>query len=191
MDSAGGSLAPMSATDSVADVIPAKRTFTLQGGVTPSGTVAITATMALDAILYYAVYRSFNRWMAWGLAAMNVAFLAWIWYAMRPGKRSLLKIGAGQVEVRLAYGTRCRFPLATISAADPAPSISAAEPARGYLNTAYPLEPNVLIVLGYSVNVRLAVGVHRDFRIIGIRVENPDAVLAMLRVPIASGQGRS
>jgi hypothetical protein len=173
----------MSATDSVADVIPAKRTFTLQGGETPSGTAAIIGATALDAILYYGMYRNSNRWMAWGLATMNVALLAWIWYAMRPGKRSLLKIGAGQAELRLAYRTRCRFPLAGISAADLAPSRTAAEPARGYLNTAYPLEPNVLI--------RLAVGVHRDFRIIGIRVENPEAVLAMVRVPIASGQGQA
>jgi hypothetical protein len=181
----------MSAIESVADVAPLSRTFTLQGGVAPSGAVAFTTAMAFDALLYYFMLRNSSPWMAWGLAAVNVVGLAWIWYAMRLGKHSLLKIGPRQVEVKLAYGARCRFPLAAISAAELATSISPAEPARDYLNTAYPLEPNVLVVLEHPVDVKLAVGVHRDFRSIGIRVENPEAVLPMLRVPIASDQSQS
>lgn len=183
--------AAMSATESAADVVPAKRTFTLQGGAASSSLVVISATIAFEAVLWFVSFWKSSPWMAWGIAALNVAGLAWMWYAYRPGRRATLRIDAGDVELVFAHGIRCRFRRDAVATAELATWRSVPDGGTDYLNTAHPLEPNVLMTLAYPIYPRFAIGIYKRCSRIGVRVEDPDAVLAMFRVPIASGQSRS
>jgi hypothetical protein len=148
-------------------------------------------TIALDALLWFVWFRKSNPWAAWAIATLNVAGLAWMLYAFRPGRRSTLTIDATDVELAFAHGIRFRFRRDAVATAELATWKSVPEDALDYLNTTHPLEPNVLMTLAYPIYPRFAIGIYKRCSRIGVRVEDPDAILAMFRVPIASGQSRS
>jgi hypothetical protein len=153
--------------------------------------VGICAALAFEGALTTLWFSSFSWWAAWGIGLLNAGFLAWMWYAHRPGSKSTLRIGTDGIEVVLSRRTRFRFPHTAVATVELATWRSVVDVVPDYLNTAHPLEPNVLITMDRPIEVRFAIGVTKGVRRIGVRVEDADGVVIALRAPIASGQTRS
>jgi acyl-CoA synthetase (AMP-forming)/AMP-acid ligase II len=137
------------------------------------------------------LYSSSSRWMAWMYGVLNAAAIAWIWYAYRPGRKSTLTIHADDIEFVLTRPIRFRFRHTAVVAVESATWRSAQDVVPDYLDTAYPLEPNVLVTLDRPVEVRFALGITKDYRRIAVRVEDAEGVLTALRQLIASVRTRS
>ena len=87
--------------------------------------------------------------------------------------------------VALGNQLRCRFPRSAIASADVATWRSVPDPdmARDYVNTAKPLEPNVLIVLRDPIEARLPLGIRKRVTRLGVRVADPQRVISELQTP--------
>ena len=117
---------------------------------------------------------------------------SWLWREYGAAALSRLVVGERHVEITVANRLRCRFSRSVIASAAAASWRSVPEPPPPeYINTAKPLEPNVMLVLDESVEANLPLGMRRRYARIGIRVGDPVAVLAVLNSPIASPRTRS
>ena len=111
-----------------------------------------------------------SEFWAWTITALNLATLVWLWRDDQARLRAKLTLGENEVVVALGNQLRCRFPRSAIASADVATWRSVPEPdmARDYVNTAKPLEPNVLIVLWDPIEARLPLGIRKRVTRLGV-----------------------
>ena len=182
----------MTAPGQLSDTDHADRAFALQGGLPASVAVGFGAVLIIEgAVLHLWVAARSEPW-AWAITALNAATLVWLWREFRAGARSRLVVGERDIEIAIGNRLRCRFPRSAVAAAEPATWRSVPDlPPPDYLNSAKPLEPNVMIVLEKAADARLSLGIRRRYARIGVRVENPDALLAAVAPPSVSDRSRS
>jgi len=169
----------------------AERTFSLEGGLPGAVAAGFGGVLVIEgAVLHLWVASRSEPW-AWVITALNVATLVWLWREVRAGAHSRISVGERDVEIAIGNRLRGRFARASIATSEPATWRSVPDlPPADYLNTAKPLEPNVMIVLEEPVDARLSLGIHKRYARIGIRVKDPDVLLAALAPPTVSDRSR-
>jgi hypothetical protein len=182
----------MISTDQATDTVPVERSFSLQGGLSGAVAIGFGSVLLIEGVVLHLWVASRSEAWAWAITALNVATLIWLWRESRAGAQSRLSVGDRDVEITIGNRLRCRFPRSTVAGADVATWRSVPDPPPAdYLNTAKPLEPNVMIVLEEPVDAQLSLGIRKRYARIGIRVEDPVALLAALARPTASDRTRS
>ena len=159
------------------------QTFPLQGGVSASLLVGIGLALVVEGIGLHLWIAPRSEFWAWSITALNLATLVWLWRDYQARTRAELTLGDDEVVVALGNQLRCRFPRSAIASADVATWRSVPDPdmARDYVNTAKPLEPNVLMVLREPVEARLPFGIKKRVTRLGVRVADPQRVISELR----------
>jgi len=166
------------------------QTFPLQGGPSASLLVGIGVALVVEgAVLHVWISARSPAW-AWTITALNAATLVWLWRDARARARAALTLGDRDMTVTLGNQLHCRFPRSAIASAEPATWRSVPDPnmARDYVNSAKPLEPNVLLTFREPVEARLALGIRKRVSRLGVRVGEPDRLISEARATTASVQ---
>ena len=178
-----------SAMEPIKDTGRPERTFALQGGLSAALIVGLGAVLLIEGAVLHLWIASRSQAWAWVVTALNGATLVWLWRDFQAGTHSRLSIDEQHVGITMGNRMCCLFERSTVASAEQATWRSVPDqPASDYVNTAKPLEPNVMIVLNEPAHARLPFGIRKRYARIGIRVGDPDTVLTALRGPIASGQ---
>ena len=159
------------------------RTCPLEGGVSASLLVGIGLALVVEGVALHVWIAPRSQFWAWMITVLNAATLVWLWRDYQARSRSELTLGGDEVVIALGNQLRCRFPRSRIASAEVATWRSVPDPdmARDYVNTAKPLEPNVLIVFREPVEARLSFGIRKRVTRLGLRVADPEQLLAELR----------
>jgi hypothetical protein len=157
--------------------------FPLQGGLSGSLLVGIGVALVVEGTVLHVWIASRSLAWAWTIAALNAATLAWLWRDSRARSRATLTLGDREVTIALGNQLRCQFPRSTIASAERATWRSVPDPnmARDYVNSAKPLEPNVILTLSEPVEGRLPLGIRKRLSRLGVRVGEPDRLLSEIR----------
>jgi hypothetical protein len=173
----------------IKDTSQLERTFALQGGLSAALVAGLGAVLVIEGAVLHLWIASRSEAWAWAITVLNAATLVWLWRDYQAGTRSRLSIDGQRVGITIGNRMRCRFERSNIASAEQATWRSVPDlPPSDYVNTAKPLEPNVTIVLNEPADARLPFGIRKRYARIGIRVGDPETVLAALRGPIASSQ---
>jgi len=182
----------MTITRSSSDDAVIDRTFALEGGLSASLAVALAAVVVIEGAVLHLWVASRSLAWAWSITGINLVTLVWLWGEVRSASRSALRVGERDVDVVVGNRVRCRFARRSIASADRATWRSVPDlPPSDYLNAAKPLEPNVMLVLRVPVLARLPLGVTKPVTRIGLRVGDPDAVIAALAEGSQSSRERA
>ena len=146
--------------------------------------VGIGLALVVEGVALHVWIAPRSRFWAWTITVLNAATLVWLWRDYPARSRAEVALGSAEVVVMLGNHLRCRFPRSGIASAEPATWRSVPDPAmaRDYVNCAKPVEPNVVIVLRAPVEARLPFGIRKRVMRLGLRVANPEQLLAELRL---------
>jgi hypothetical protein len=155
-------------------------TFALEGGLSTSLAIALAGVLVIEGAVLHLWIAERSRLWAWVLTALNVATLVWLWREMTARSRSAITISPTAVDVVVGRRFEIRIARNRVASAELATWRSVPEMAADYLNTAKPLDANVLLVLREPAEVRLPLGIVKRVSRLGIRVREPQAVIDAL-----------
>ncbi|HUQ84084.1 MAG TPA: hypothetical protein VM076_23235 [Gemmatimonadaceae bacterium] len=154
--------------------------FPLDGGLSAPLAIGLGAVLVIEgAVLHLWVAQRSVAW-AWGITALNVITLVWLWREHRATRQAGLTLTDDAIAIDAGSRLRCRIPLSAVASAEPATWRSVPDVAADFVSTAKPLEPNVVLVLREPVDVTLALGVNRRVSRIGVRVADAEALVNAL-----------
>lgn len=162
-------------------------TFALEGGLSASMTIGIGVVLAIEGAAIHLWVAPRSQAWAWAITAVNVATLIWLWRDYRAASHASMTVSDSQIEISIGRRIQCVVPRQVIERADVATWRSVPDMAGDYLNTAKPLESNVLLVLREPVKARLSLGLHKQVTRIGLKVPDADSTLTALRAAAAAG----
>jgi len=160
--------------------VSAVHTFALEGGLSASMIIGIAIVLAIEgAVIHLWVAPRSQAW-AWAITAVNVATLIWLWRDHKAASRASMTVHDRQIEISIGNRIQCTVPSELLERAEVATWRSVPDMAADYLNTAKPLEPNVMLVLRNPVTARLSLGLRKQVTRIGLKIPNADAALTAL-----------
>lgn len=162
------------------DTNTGERAFALEGGPSGAFAVGLGLVIAIEGVVLHLWIASRSQAWAWTIAAVNALTLVWLWKEYKAGRRSRLIVTATGIEIDAGSRLRCRFPRSLVASAEAATWRSVPDLAADYVNTANPLEPNVILTLREPVPARIALGIRKRVSRIGIYVVDASAVQSML-----------
>jgi hypothetical protein len=170
----------MSAANTPDGSTQTSRAFPLQGGASASLLVGIGLALVVEgAALHFWLAARHPTW-AWAITALNAATLVWLWLDYRARTLAALTLGDHDVVIVAGNQLRCQVPRSAIASAEVATWRSVPDPqtARGYVNSAKPLEPNVMLTFAEPVDARLPFGIRRRLTRLGVRVGEPERLIS-------------
>jgi hypothetical protein len=154
--------------------------FPLEGGLSSSLAIGLAIALVVEgAAIHLWVAERSAPW-AWIITALNVATLVWLWREVRANSLSRLVVDGESVEIVVGRRLRCQFSRSQIATAQVATWRSVPDAAADFVNTAKPLEPNVVVVMSKVVDVRLPLGIVKRAGRLGFRVADPERVVRLL-----------
>jgi len=157
-----------------------QRTIALDGGLTAPLAIGVGLVLVIEgAVLHLWVAERSQAW-AWTITALNVVTLVWLWREYRSGQRSHLTVSDSDIAIDAGSRLRCRVPRSAIASVEMATWRSVPDMARDFVNTAKPLEPNIVLVFREPIEATLMLGITRRVSRIGLRVADADAARALL-----------
>ena len=164
--------------------VSATHTFALEGGLSASMIIGIAIVLAIEgAVIHLWVAARSQAW-AWAITAVNVVTLVWLWRDHKAASRASMTVSHRQIEISIGNRIRCTVPSELLERAEVATWRSVPDMAADYLNTAKPLEPNVMLVLRNPVTARLSLGLRKQATRIGLKIPNADAALTALQAGV-------
>ena len=160
--------------------LQAQEVFPLEGGLSTTLAVGLAIVLVVEGAAIHLWVAERSALWAWVITALNVATLVYLWREVRAGSQSRLVLRGAEVEIVVGRRLRCRFPRRAIASADVATWRSVPDMAADFVNTAKPLEPNVVIVMSQPVEVRLPLGIVKRVGRFGLRVGDAAAVVRLL-----------
>ena len=152
----------------------------LQGGLSGSFAAGLGLVLAIEGAVLHVWVGERSQVLAWAITAVNIATLAWLWREYASTRQASLVVAGDEVHIDAGSRLRCRFPTSAIAAVETATWRSVPDMATDFVNTAKPLEPNIIIALREPVDATLVFGVRRRVSRIGIRVADADRLRATL-----------
>ena len=154
--------------------------FPLQGGASASLVVGIGVALVVEGAVLHLWLAARNPAWAWTVTALNAATLVWLWRDYRARALAMLTLGDRDVVITVGNQLRCHVPRSVIASAEIATWRSVPDPdmARDYVNSAKPLEPNVMLTFGEPVSARLPFGITKRLTRLGVRVGDPERLIA-------------
>ena len=169
------SSAKMQTREVIAQSIP------LQGGLSASFAIGLGLVLGIEGVVIHLWVATRSQPWAWVIAAFNVATMYWLWREYRSGLTARMTVDAAEILIDAGSRLKCRFPRALIAGTETATWRSVPDDAApGWVNTAKPLEPNIIVRLGEPVTARLALGITKRVSRIGLRVDAPTQVVDLL-----------
>jgi hypothetical protein len=170
----------MSAPNTRDPSAPTDRTFPLHGGASASLLVGIGLALVVEGAALHVWLAARHPAWAWAITALNAATLVWLWRDYQARRLATLTLGDRDVVIAVGNQLRCHLPCSAIARVDPATWRSVADPdmARDYVNTAKPLEPNVMLTFAEPVDVRLPLGIRKRLTRLGVRVGEPERLIS-------------
>ena len=126
--------------------------FPLQGGASASLLVGIGLALVVEGVaLHFWIAARHPAW-AWAITGLNAATLVWLWLHYRARTLATLTLGDRDVVIAVGNQLRCHVPRSAIASAESATWRAVPDPhmARDYVNSARPLEPNVMLTFRAS-----------------------------------------
>ena len=152
----------------------------LEGGLSGSFAVGLGLVLAIEGAVLHLWLAERSQGWAWTITAVNLATLVWLWREYASARQATLDVAGDEVRIDAGSRLRCRFPTSAIASVESATWRSVPDMATDFVNTAKPLEPNIIIALREPVQAILLLGVRKRVSRIGIRVADSNAVLAAL-----------
>lgn len=123
-----------------------------------------------------------HRVVAWTLTILSVLTAAWLIGDFRALGRSIIGVGANDIELRVGWRADASLPRTAVTTAV-RPTWRAIPTAGSalYLNLTKPAEPNVLLTFHPPVSIRLAGGLRRRASTLGLCLDNPDTFVDLLQ----------
>jgi len=165
------------------------RVFPLQGGASAALLVGISLALVIEGVaLHFWLAARHPAW-AWAITAFNAATLVWLWLDYRARTLAALTLGDRDVVITVGNQLRCQLPRSAIASAEVATWRSVPDPdmARDYVNSAKPLEPNVMLTFQEPVDARLPFGIRKRLTRLGVRIGEPERLIS----EISSAPARS
>ena len=157
-----------------------QRTFPIEGGLTAPLAIGFGVVLVIEgAVLHLWVAERSQAW-AWTITVLNVVTLVWLWREYRSGQQARLTVSATDIAIDAGSRLRCRVPRSAIASVEAATWRSVPDMARDFVNTAKPLEPNIVLVFREPIEVTLVLGITRRVARIGLRVPDADAARGLL-----------
>lgn len=156
--------------------------YPLQGGASASLLVGIGLALVVEGIaLHFWIAARHPAW-AWVLTAFNAATLVWLWRDYRARALATLTLGDRDVVITVGNQLRCQVSRSVIASAELATWRSVPDPqmARDYVNSAKPLEPNVMLTFTEPVDARLPFGIRKRLTRLGVRVGEPERLISQI-----------
>lgn len=163
------------------DTNTGERTFALEGGLSGALALGLGLVIAAEGVVLHLWIASRSQAWAWTITAVNALTLVWLLKEYQAARRSRLIVTATGVEIDAGSRLRCRFTRSLIASAEAATWRSVPHLASDFVNTAHPLDPNVILVLREPAESRIALGIRKRVSRIGIRVDDPSAVQSVLQ----------
>jgi hypothetical protein len=156
------------------------RAFPLQGGPSASLLVGIGVALVVEGAVLHLWLAARHPGWAWTVTALNAATLVWLWRDYRARTLATLTLGDRDVVITVGNQLRCQVPRSAIASAELATWRSVPDPdmARDYVNSAKPLEPNVLLTFGEPVDARRPFGIRKRLSRLGVRVGDPERLIS-------------
>jgi hypothetical protein len=124
---------------------------------------------------------------AWVLTALSVFTGGWLLGDYRALGQAALTVSEHALGLDIGWRARAAIPREAIAGIARASWRDIPDGAtRDYVNLAKPAEPNVLITCTPPADVRLFGAVTRPMRLIGLHVDDPDALVLLMKSPRAS-----
>jgi hypothetical protein len=170
----------MSAANTPDGSTQTSRAFPLQGGASASLLVGIGLALVVEgAALHFWLAARHPTW-AWAITALNAVTLVWLWLDYRARTEAAVTLGDRDVVIAVGHQLRCQLPRSAISSAEAVTwrSVPDSLAARGYVNSAKPLEPNVMLTFAEPVDARLPFGIRKRLTRLGMRVAEPERLIS-------------
>lgn len=152
----------------------------LEGGLSTTLAVGLGIVLVVEGAAIHLWIAERSPWWAWVITALNVATLVWLWREVRANALSRLVVDGESVEIVVGRRLRCRFSRSEIASAEVATWRSVPDAAADFVNTAKPLEPNLVIVMRDPVGVRLPLGISKRIGRFGLHVADPGLVVRLV-----------
>jgi len=124
---------------------------------------------------------------AWVLTALSVLTGVWLVGDYHALGKATLTVAEHDVVLDIGWRARAAIPREAIAGIARASWRDIPDGApRDYVNLAQPTEPNVLITFSPPADVRLFGALTRPMRLIGLHVDDPDALVLLMKSPRAS-----
>jgi hypothetical protein len=124
---------------------------------------------------------------AWVLTALSVLTGVWLVGDYHALGQATLTVDEHAVVLDIGWRARAAIPREAIAGIAPATWRDIPDGApRDYVNLAQPAQPNVLIACTPLADVRLFGVVTRPMRLIGLHVDDPDALVLLMKSPSTS-----
>lgn len=157
-----------------------KTVFPLEGGLSPSLTIGLAIVLVVEGAAVHLWVAERSATWAWMITAVNVATLVYLWREVRANSLSRLVVEGESVDIVVGRRLRCQFSRGRIASAEVATWRSVPDAAADFVNTARPLEPNIIVALREPVGIRLPLGIVRRVGRLGLRVADPRPVVRLL-----------
>lgn len=156
------------------------RAFPLQGGASASLLVGIGLALVVEGVALHVWIAARHPGWAWAITALNAGTLVWLWRDYQARAQATLTLGDRDVVITVGNQLRCQLSRSGIARAELATWRSVPEPqmARDYVNSAKPLEPNVMLTFAEPVDARLPLGIRKRLTRLGVRVSEPERLIS-------------
>jgi hypothetical protein len=158
----------------------ARHEFKLEGGLSTPLAAGLTLALVAEGVVLHLWISARSEMWAWGLTVLNVATLIWLWREVQASSRSTISVSATEIVVNAGSRLRCRIPWGAVERVEEVTWRAVPQPRGDYVDTAKPLEPNVVIALSAPASATLPFGLNRSVSRLGIRVANPTSLVAAL-----------
>ena len=157
-------------------------TYRLEGGASASMYAGTAAVIAVEAVIWHLYFMSRFPVVAWGFSAVNAAVLIGLGVRFRVASHPTIVLGPAGLDVSVGRRNPLRIPWSSIERVEPTTWQTEPDPMirRDYINASSPFVPNILITLRLPTEIRSTIGISKAVRIVGIRVEAVEEVLASL-----------
>ena len=165
--------------------------FTYRGARSGSLMAGLVLAILVETVALHAWLGARHPWVAWGLTLSSLAAVAWLAADYRAMGRGAVRVGRDALELRVGRRLALTLRPADVALAARAgwrdvPEVGTPAAAE-YVNPTRPAEPNVMLTLREPAVVRLAAGVSRRVRRVGLHLDEPDRFLAALDEASAGG----
>jgi len=156
-------------------------TFAQRGACSRAITCGIGFVIVIEAVVLHLWLASTHPVLAWGLDAVSLYSLLWlVGHHRATGLRSIV-LADGVLVLRSGLRLTARLPLTAITSVEAVTWRTAPRRAPGYLDTARPDGPNIVLTLEHPTAVTGPLGLRRTVARIGLRLEEPGRFVAAMR----------
>ena len=166
------------------------REFTYRSARSGSLVVGLGLAIGVETFVMHLWLRLQHPMLAWSLTAASVWALAWLAADYRALGRGTIRVDRDALDLRVGRRAALRVPLSALATVvrpswQEVPAAGAAG-SEDYRNLMKPATPNVLVTLAAPTKVRLAGGIERPARRLGLRLDDPVGFIAALDIARAS-----